>query len=45
MTVKKINGWIIIRDVIEGYLVTRKYMGYSVKESKKMFKEEFNSDL
>ena len=37
---KNINGYIIISDIIDGYWVTRKYMGYTKKEAKRLFKKE-----
>ena len=39
MTVENHNGYWIISDVINGYLVTEKYMYYTKKQSIKMFKE------
>ena len=35
------NHTIVISDIIGGYLVTRRYQGYSKDDAKKLFKEEF----
>jgi len=37
---KNINGYIVISDIIDGHWVTRKYMGYTKKEAKRLFKKE-----
>lgn len=37
---KKLTGWMVLSTVHKGYLVTRKYQGYTIKEAKEMFKEE-----
>lgn len=42
MTVERLpfnDGW-LISDVIDGYLVTRKYFFYTKKEAIALFKEE-----
>ena len=38
---KALNGNIWISDVINGQLVNRAYIGYSVRDAKRMFKQEF----
>lgn len=42
MTIKKhpVNGSIIISDIIGGYRVCRVFYGYTIKEAKRLFKEE-----
>jgi hypothetical protein len=40
MTIKKINGSIIISDIVNGYRTERQYMGYSVREATRKFKQE-----
>ncbi len=34
------NGMIAISDIVDGYLVRRCYMGYTVKEAKRLFRQE-----
>lgn len=41
VTRSKANGAIIVSDVIDGYLVTEKYIGYSKKEAISEFKKEY----
>ena len=36
---KNHDGALIVSDIINGYLVTRKYYGYSRKEARELFKE------
>jgi hypothetical protein len=36
----KHNGHIVITDMINGYLFKRTYIGYTMKEAKKRFKDE-----
>jgi len=43
MIIEQNNGYINISDIIDNYLVSRKYMDYTEKEAKKLFKEEFNT--
>ena len=43
MRIERKNGYINISDVIDNYLVSRKYMYYTEKEAKRLFKEEFNT--
>lgn len=38
--VNKINGSVVVSAMINGYLVTRAYYGYTVKEAKQIFKAE-----
>jgi len=38
----KHNGHVIISDVIDNQLVEQRYIGYSIIESKKMFKKYIN---
>lgn len=42
MIIERKNGYINISDIIDNYLVSRKYMDYTEKEAKRLFKEEFN---
>lgn len=42
MTIESKNGYIIISTTVNGYLVTEKYLYYSMNESVKMFKEKYN---
>ena len=37
---KNVNGYYVISDIIDGYLVTKTYGGYSRKESIRLFKQE-----
>ena len=41
---KNINGYIVISDIIDGYWVTRRYMGYTKKEAKRLFKKEMKME-
>tara|TARA_R100000781_G_scaffold29391_2_gene21505 strand:+ start:162 stop:365 length:204 start_codon:yes stop_codon:yes gene_type:complete len=41
---KNINGYIVISDIIDGHWVTRKYMGYTKKEAKRLFENEMKRD-
>jgi hypothetical protein len=36
------SGMIVISDIVGGYLVTRRYIGYTRKEAIQSFKEEIN---
>ena len=38
MLIERINGGWCISDIIEGYLITRRYFGYTKSESIRMFK-------
>jgi hypothetical protein len=41
MTIEKnMNGFWVISDIVDGYLVTRRYMDYTKKEAVAMFKAE-----
>ena len=40
---KTINGIIIISDIIKGYLVTEKYIGYTKQQAIKLFKKGVNN--
>lgn len=37
MTVEIKPGFILVSDIIDGQLVKEKYIGYSVREAKKLF--------
>lgn len=37
---KNIHGAYVVSDIIEGYLVTRQYYGYTKKEALRFFQEE-----
>ena len=41
MTVEKIkhNSHIVITDIVNGQLIKKVYIGYTIKESKKLFRE------
>ena len=43
MTVEKIihSGALIISDIIDGYLVSKTYYGYTKKEAVKLFRSEY----
>ena len=43
MTVEKLfpSGAYIVSDVIDGWLVTKKYYGYSKRGALRMFKQEY----
>ena len=43
MIIERKNGWIHISDIIKDYFETRKYMGYTESQAKKLFKEEFST--
>ena len=43
MRIERKNGYINISDVIDNCLVSRKYMYYTEKEAKRLFKEEFKT--
>ena len=38
--VVKHNGYIIISDIVNGYIETRTYVGYSIEEAKALFIED-----
>lgn len=40
MTVTRHSEGIEVSDIIGGYLVSKLYIGYTVREAKRMFKEE-----
>ena len=40
MRIEKTHAGIIIADIIAGYRVARLYIGYSVRDAKKLFREE-----
>jgi hypothetical protein len=40
MTIKRKNGTISIADIVNGYRVERQYIGYSMTEALKKFKQE-----
>lgn len=41
ITKNPINGSYVVSDIIDGHLVTRTYYGYTKKECKRMFRNEF----
>ena len=43
MRIERRNGFIHISDIIGDYFVERKYMYYTEKEAKRLFKEEFKA--
>jgi hypothetical protein len=40
MTITKKNSGIEVSDIIGGYLVSKLYIGYTVKEAKQLFIQE-----
>jgi hypothetical protein len=45
MTIQKtLTGMIVISDVVRGYLMTVKFIGYSKKEAVKKFKSNVSKD-
>lgn len=34
---RSITGWLILSALVRGYLVVRKYQGYTVREAKELF--------
>lgn len=40
MTITRNNAGIEITDIIGGYLVSKLYIGYTVKEAKRLFMQE-----
>ena len=43
MTIERKNGFIHISDIIDDYLVSRKYIGFTKSEAKRLFKQEFKA--
>lgn len=42
MTIEKtFQGAILIRDVVDGYMVYEQYMGYTKREAVKLFKQKY----
>lgn len=44
MTINKINAGIEISDIVGGYLVSKLYIGYTVKEAKQLFNAEYKKE-
>lgn len=42
MTVEKTNQFILISDIVNNQYIKQKYIGYSIKDCKKMFKQYIN---
>lgn len=42
MIIERVNGMVVISGVIGGYLVTRKYVGYSKYQAERLFRYEMN---
>jgi len=42
MTVEKTNQFILISDIIDNQYIKQKYIGYSVTQAKKLFKQYIN---
>ena len=40
MLIEKITGGYAVSDIIDGYISTRRYFGYTKREAVRMFKEE-----
>jgi hypothetical protein len=40
MTITRKNSGIEVSDIVNGYLVTKLYIGYTVKEAKSLFMKE-----
>ena len=43
MIIEQNNGYINISDIIDNYLVSRKYMYYTKSQAKRLFLEEFKA--
>ena len=43
MTIEQKSGFIKISEIIADYLETRKYIGFTKSEAKRLFKEEFKA--
>ena len=43
MTIEQKSGFIHISDIIDNYLETRKYMGFTKNEAKRLFNKEFKA--
>ena len=43
MTIEQKSGFIKISEIIADYLETRKYIGFTKSEAKRLFKEEFST--
>ena len=43
MIIERKNGWIHISEIIADYFETRKYMGYTESQAKRLFKQEFKT--
>ena len=41
---RTLTGFLVLSTVYQGYLVTRKYQGYTVREAKAMFRAELKGD-
>lgn len=39
MTIERKNNFILISDIVNNQFIKQKYIGYSVTEAKKLFKE------
>jgi hypothetical protein len=44
VTINKINAGIEISDIVGGYLVSKLYIGYTVKEAKQLFNAEYKKE-
>lgn len=44
MTITKKNAGIEISDIVGGYLVSKLYIGYTIKEAKQLFNAEYKRE-
>lgn len=44
MSITRHHSGIEVSDIVDGYLVSRLYVGYTVKEAKAKFKQEFKGE-
>ena len=45
MTIVHTGKGLEIRDIINGYLVRRYYIGYTIEEARRLFTREFKQEL
>lgn len=44
MTITRKNAGIEVSDIVEGYLVSKLYIGYTIKEAKSLFTAEYKGE-
>lgn len=42
MLIEKINGGFCITEIVDGFIIRRRYFGYTKKDAIKLFKNEVN---